>query len=210
MELKGDGIKALWQAEADGESAARHFYQSVGVPKWVINSKNVSTWFSGHPACKKKAVESLENYSSIKHLVDKESLEFHPKSFKKIQCQVVYHDLDKFQEHLGRLGFDVKSPRLPINKSDCGLYLHKTFCLCCRINFGQPKELKEHLKVHHQKMVAAFARIEASPLSEPVSTTDNAGLSFDSESNAPAESRLPLQQRDLNVQMEKLFKELTA
>ena len=111
-----------------------------------------------------------------------------------------------FQEHLGRLGFNVKSPRLPINKSDFGLYLHKTFCLCCRINFGQPKELKEHLKVHHKKMVADFARIEASPLSAP----DNTGLSIDSESHSLAESRLRLQQRDLNVQMEKLFKEMTA
>ena len=210
MEVKGGDIKALWQAEGDGESAARHFYQSVGVPEWVVNSKNVSKWFSGHPACKKKAVESLEKYSSIKHLVDKESLEFHPKSFKKVQCQVVYHDLDTFQDHLGKLGFNVKSPRLPINKSDCGLYLHKTFCLCCRINFGQPKELKEHLKVHHRKMEAVFAQIGASPPAVPVSATDHTGLPFDSENNSLAESRLRLRQRDLNVQMEKLFKEMTA
>ena len=210
MEVKGGDIKALWQAEADGESAARHFYQSVGVPKWVINSKNVAKWFSGHPACKKKAVESLGKYPSIKHLVDKESLEFRPKSFKKIQCQVVYHDLDMFQDHLGRLGFNVKAPRLPINKSDCGLYLHKTFCLCCRINFGQPKELKEHLKVHHKKMEAVFARVKASPLSAPASALDHTGLSFDAENNSLAESRLRLQQRDLNVHVEKLFKEMTA
>ena len=210
MEIQGGDIKALWQAEADGESAARHFYQSVGVPKSVINSKNVAKWFSGHPVCKKKAVESLEKYPDIKHLVDKESLEFHPKSFKKIRCQVVYHDLDMFQEHLGRLGFNVKAPRLPINNSDCGLYLHKTFCLCCRINFGQPKELKEHLKVHHKKMEAAFARIKASPLSAPAGAGDNAGLSFDAENNSLAESRMRLQQRDLNVQMEILFKEMTA
>ena len=208
--VKSGDTKALWQAEAVGESAARHFYQSVGVPKCVINRKNVSEWFSGHPGCKKKAVESLEKYPGIKHLVDKESLEFHPKSFKKIQCQVVYHDLDMFQEHLGRLGFNAKAPRLPINKSDNGLYLHKTFCLCCRINFGQPKELKEHLKVHDKKMVAAFARIKASPLSAPVSTENNSGLSFDAENNSLAESRLRLQQRDLHVQMEKLFKEMTA
>ena len=207
MREKSHDGATLWKAEAEGENAARHFYQSVGVPKGIVNRKNVAGWFAGHPPCKKKAVESLNKYRGIKHLVDKETLEFRPKSFKKIKCEVVYHDLDKFQEHLGKLGFNVKSPRLPLSKSDHGLYLHKTFCLCCRMNFGQPKELKKHLRGHQKKMEAVFAQIEKSP---PAVRGDSALFLPDSKNNALAGLQLCLHQQGLNVQLEELFKGLAV
>ena len=201
-------VGGLWKAEGEGENAVRHLYQSVGVPKCVVNSKNVAKWFAGHPPCKKKAVELLEKkYLKISHLVDKETLEYRPKSFRRIRCEVVYHDLDKFQNHLSKLGFNVKSPRLPLHKSDRGLYLHKTFCLCCRINFGQPAELREHLKIHQEKMEASFAQIARSPQQ----VREGSALFVpDSENNARAELLSGLHQQDVNVQLEELFTDLAV
>ena len=197
----------MWKAEGEGENAVRHFYQSVGMPKCVVNSKNVAKWFAGHPPCKKKAVELLEKYPKISHLIDKETLEYRPRSFRKIRCEVVYHDLDKFQGHLSKLGFNVKSPRLPLHKSDHGLYLHKTFCLCCRINFGQPAELKQHLKSHQEKMEATFAQIENSP---PPVREGSALFVPDLDDNARAELPSGLHQQDVNVQLEELFTDLAV
>ena len=200
-------VGRMWQAEGEGENAVRHFYQSVGMPKSVVNSKNVAKWFAGHPPCKKKAVELLDKYPKISHLVDKETLEYRPRSFRKIRCEAVYHDLDKFQNHLSKLGFNVRSPRLPLHKSDHGLYLHKTFCLCCRINFGQPAELKQHLKIHQQKMEAIFAQIENSP---PPVREGSALFVPDSDNNARAELPSGLHQQDVNAQLEELFTDLAV
>lgn len=200
-------VGGMWKPEGEGENAVRHFYQSVGMPKSVVNGKNVAKWFAGHPPCKKKAVELLEKYPKISHLVDKETLEYRPRSFRKIRCEVVYHDLDKFQNHLSKLGFNVRSPRLPLFKSDHGLYLHKTFCLCCRINFGQPAELKQHLKIHQEKMEAIFAQIENSP---PPVREGSALFVPDSDDNARAELPSGLHQQDANAQLEEQFTDLAV
>ena len=200
-------VGGMWKAEGEGANAVRHLYQSVGMPKCVVNSQNVAKWFAGHPPCKKKAVELLEKYPKISHLVDKETLEYRPRSFRKIRCEVVYHDLDKFQNHLSKLGFNVKSPRLPLHKLDRGLYLHKTFCLCCRINFGQPAELKQHLKIHQEKMEAIFTQIENSP---PPVREGSALFVPDSDNNARAELLSGLHQQDVNAQLEELFTDLAV
>lgn len=204
---KGADGATPWKAEAEGARAARHFYQTVGVPEFIINSNNVAEWFVSHPSGKKKAVEMLGKYAEIKHLIDKETLEFRPRSFKEISCEVVYHDLDNFQEHLGKVQFHDKSPGLPLNESDNGRYLHRTFCLCCRINFGQQKELKEHLKIHHEKMEAAFAQIEKKNLAV---RDDSILLLPDSENNALADLQLRLHQQGLDVQLPELFKDLAV
>ena len=204
---KGADGATPWKAEAEGARAARDFYQTVGVPEFIINSNNVAEWFVSHPSCKKIAVEVLGEYAEIKHLIDKETLEFRPRSFKEISCEVVYHDLDNFQEHLGKVRFHDKSPGLPLNESDNGRYLHRTFCLCCRINFGQQKELKEHLKIHHEKMEATFAQIEKKNLTV---RDDSMLLLPDSENNALADLQLRLHQQGLDVQLQELFKDLAV
>ena len=204
---KSDDGATPWKAEAEGARAARHFYQTVGVPEFIVNSNNVAEWFVSHPSCKKKAVAVLGKYAEIKHLIDKETLEFRPRSFKEISCEVVYHDLDNFQEHLGKVRFHDKSPGLPLNESDNGRYLHRTFCLCCRINFGQHKELKEHLKIHQEKMEAAFAQIEKKNLAV---RDDSMLLLPDSENNALADLQLRLHQQGLDVQLQELFKDLAV
>lgn len=207
MIKKSDDGATAWKAEATGASAARHFYQTVGVPESIVNSNNVAKWFANHPSCKKKAVELLGKYSKINHLIDKETLEFRPRSFKKISCDVVYHDLDQFQKHLGKVRFHVKSPGLPLKKSDHGRYLHRTFCMCCRVNFGQHKELKEHLKIHQEKMEAAFAQIEKKNLA---GRDDSMLLLPDSENNALADLQLRLHQQGQDVQLQELFKDLAV
>ena len=52
-----------------------------------------------------------------------------------------------------------------------GLFLHKTFCLACRTNFGQKRELQAHLKATHQAaMEKTFESIRTNrfePTGEP-------------------------------------------
>ena len=194
--------------EPAGARAARHFYRAVGLPKYAIDQPDgARKWFVQHPERKEEALQRLENYPGLKPLINRETLAFQPKSFHKIKCHVVYHDLDDFQQHLARLRPATRYPKLPLTRDARGLYLHKTFCLCCRINFGHHKELKQHLQTHHDNMLAVFKEIDQLPPQPPAaSPMDNPEQFLQDASNKElAASQLRLYQRDTDRQMAKRF-----
>ena len=123
---------------------------------------------------------------------------------------MVYHDLDDFQEHLVRLRPMTRYPKLPLTSDAQGLYLHKTFCLCCRINFGHAPELREHLETHNKKMLAVFQEVDQLPLQPPaVSPMDNPEQFLQDATNKDlAASQLRLYQRDMDRQIEQRFWDL--
>ena len=194
--------------EPAGARAARHFYRAIGLPKYAIDQPDgARKWFVQHPDRKEEALQRLEHYPTLKPLINRETLAFQPKSFHKIKCHVVYHDLDDFQEHLAKLRPAARYPKLPLTRDARGLYLHKTFCLCCRINFGHHKELKQHLETHHKKMMAVFEEIGQLPPQPPAaSPMDNPEQFLQEASNKElAASQLRLYQRDTDRQLAKRF-----
>ena len=194
--------------EPAGARAARHFYRAIGLPKSAIHQPDgARKWFVQHPDRKEEALQLLENYPTLKPLINRETLAFQPKSFHKIKCHVVYHDLDEFQQHLAKLRPATRYPKLPLISGARGLYLHKTFCLCCRINFGHHKELKQHLETHHKKMMAVFEEIGQLPPQPPAaSPMDNPEQFLQEATNKElAASQLRLYQRDTDRQMAKRF-----
>lgn len=194
--------------EPAGARAARHFYRAIGLPKSAIHQPDgARKWFVQHPDRKAEALQLLEHYPALKPLINRETLAFQPKSFHKIKCHVVYHDLDDFQQHLAQLRPATRYPKLPLISGARGLYLHKTFCLCCRINFGHYKELKQHLETHHKKMMAVFEEIGQLPPQPPAaSPMDNPEQFLQEASNKElAASQLRLYQRDTDRQLAKRF-----
>ena len=194
--------------EPAGARAARHFYRAVGLPKYAIDQPDgARKWFVQHPDRKEEALQRLENYPGLKPLINRETLAFQPRSFHKIKCHVIYHDLDDFQQHLARLRPATRYPKLPLTRDARGLYLHKTFCLCCRINFGHHKELKQHLETHHDKMLAVFKEIDQLPPQPPASSPMDSPEQFlqDASNKELAASQLRLYQRDTDRQMAKRF-----
>ena len=194
--------------EPAGARAARHFYRAVGLPKYAIQQPDgARKWFVQHPDRKEEALQLLENYPGLKPLINRETLAFQPKSFQKIKCHVVYHDLNDFQKHLARLRPATRYPKLPLTSDVRGLYLHKTFCLCCRINFGHNKELKQHLQTHNDKMLAVFKEIDQLPPQPPAASPMDTPEQFlhDATNKELAASQLRLYQRDTDRQMTKRF-----
>ena len=199
------------RVEPAGGSAARHFYRAAGLPGYAVKQPDgARKWFAQHPDRKEQALRLLDNYPGLKPLIDRESLDFLPRSFQKIKCRVIYHDLDDFQEHLVKLRPTIRHPKLPLTSDTRGLYLHKTFCLCCRINFGHTRELQKHLDTHNDKMLAVFKEIDQLPLKPPAATPMDDPVQFlqDTTNKDLAASRLRLYQRDMDKQLEKRFWDL--
>ena len=199
------------KVEPAGGRAARHFYRAAGVPEYAVSQPDgPGNWFAQHPERKKEALQLLNNYPVLKPLIDRKTMIFWPRSYEKIKCRVVYHDLDDFQEHLVRLRPTIRYPKLPLTSDAKGLYLHKTFCLCCRINFGHAPELREHLKTHNDKMLAVFQEVDQLPLQPPAASPMDDPEQFlqDATNKDLAASQLRLYQRDMNKQIEKRFWDL--
>ena len=200
--------KARLGVEPAGARAARHFYRAVGLPRYAISQPDgARKWFVQHPDRKEEALQLLENYPRLKPLINRETLAFQPKSFQKIKCHVVYHDLNDFQKHLAKLRPATRYPKLPLTSDVRGLYLHKTFCLCCRINFGHHKELQQHLQTHNDKMLAVFKEIDQLPPQPPAASPMDTPEQFlqDATNKELAASQLRLYQRDTDRQMAKRF-----
>ncbi len=204
--------ETLW-AEPAGMNAARHFYRAAGLPDHLVRQRDGGKrWFALHPDRKEDALQLLNNYPQLKPLINGETLAFEPKSYRRIKCRVIYHDLDDFQEHLSKLRPNIRYPKLPLTGNTRGLYLHKTFCLCCRINFGHSKELEAHLQTHNDKMQAVFKEIERLPPKPPTPSPMDDSVQFlrDASNKALAASQLRLYERDMDKQLNKHFWHLKA
>ena len=113
----------------------------------------------------------------IRSLFKSGTLEFEePRSLKAIPCQRIYHNIESFNKHLSDLAVGKDNNFVPLSsKKVKGLYLHKTFCLACRTNFGQKRELKAHIKATHQAtMEKTFEGIRAATEHEPESGSASA------------------------------------
>ncbi|WP_257295649.1 hypothetical protein [Endozoicomonas sp. YOMI1] len=130
-----------------------------------ISTTKILDWFDKNPEQAAAAVNDLQGRpQEIRSLFKPGTLEFAtPKTLKAIPCQVIYHDIESFNKHLHALATKKNNNFVPLdNKKVKGLYLHKTFCLACRTNFGQKRELQAHLKETHQAtMDKTFASIRA-------------------------------------------------
>ena len=137
----------------------------VDNPLSRISTMKILDWFNKNPEQADAAVNDLQGRPQlVKSLFKPGTLEFAtPKTLQAIPCQVIYHDIESFNKHLHALATKKNNNFVPLdNKKVKGLYLHKTFCLACRTNFGQMRELQAHLQETHQAfMDKTFASIRA-------------------------------------------------
>ena len=170
FDLKAKQRRHSRPAEAAGQSnyqkILRRLYKNYGghlSPQ--ITDHKILKWFNINPEKKEAAISALEQFSAeVKLLFKPGTLEFNtPTTFKAIPCQVIYHEIEPLNKHLRALAAGKNNNFVPLEKSNVkGSYLHKTFCLACRTNFGQRRELKAHIEATHQaKMKEAFDRIKA-------------------------------------------------
>ena len=120
------------------------------------------------------AIDHLQGKpQETKSLFKTGTLEFRaPVTLKAIPCQMIYHDIKSFNKHLYDLAAGKDNNYVPVDLQKVkGLFLHKTFCLACRTNFGQKRELQAHLKATHQAtMEKTFESIRTNrfvPTGEP-------------------------------------------
>ena len=157
-------------AEAEGQpkyrKILRQLYKTYGdhsSPR--ITDHKILAWFDMNPEQKEAAISALDQFSGdVKLLFKPGTLKFNtPATFKAIPCQLIYHEIEPFNKHLLALAGGKNNNFVPLKKNNVkGLYLHKTFCLACRTNFGQRRELKAHIeKTHQAKMEETFDRIRA-------------------------------------------------
>ena len=139
-----------------------------------ISIVEILDWFNKHPKHAASAVDHLQGKpQEVRSLFMTGTLEFKtPVTFKAIPCQIIYHDIKSFNKHLYDLAAGKDNNFVPVDLQKVkGLYLHKTFCLACRTNFGQKRELQAHLKATHQAtMEKTFESIRAKrlePTAEP-------------------------------------------
>ena len=153
----------------------RQLYNShADKPLSRISTVDILDWFNKHPKQAATAVDHLQGKpQEVRSLFMTGTLEFKtPVTFKAIPCQMIYHDIKSFNKHLYDLAAGKDNNFVPVDLQKVkGLYLHKTFCLACRTNFGQKRELKAHLKATHQAtMEKTFESIRAKrlePTAEP-------------------------------------------
>ncbi|WP_257254821.1 hypothetical protein [Endozoicomonas sp. SESOKO3] len=167
----------------------RQLYKSYADnPSSRISITEILDCFDKNPKQAIAAVNDLkEKPQEIRSLFKPGTLELAiPKSLKAIPCQVIYHNIESFNNHLHDLAAGKDNNFIPLDKRKVkGLYLHKTFCLACRTNFGQKRELQAHLKETHQAtMENTFERIRAGRL-EP---TNDAAIA---PPESPIENREP-------------------
>ena len=138
-----------------------------------LSTDEILDWFYKNPEHAANAVDQLQSKpQEIRSLFESGSLEFEePMSLKAIPCQRIYHNIESFNKHLSDLAAGKDNNFVPLSsKKVKGLYLHKTFCLACRTNFGQKRELKAHIKATHQAtMEKTFEGIRAATEHEPIS-----------------------------------------
>ena len=145
-------------AEAVGQrqynNVLRRLYKShAGSPICRISTVEILDWFNKHPEHAVTAVDYLQGKSQeVMSLFKTGTLEFKaPVTLKAIPCQRIYHNIESFNKHLYALAAGKHNNFVPVDLQKVkGLYLHKTFCLACRTNFGQKRELQAHLKATHQ------------------------------------------------------------
>lgn len=134
-------------------------------PHARVKTSEILEWFDQNPQHKASALAHVSSSQEIKSIFKSGTLEFEtPRSFKAIPCQRIYHDIETFNDHLCDLATRKDNNFVPVNQKKVkGLYLHKTFCLACRTNFGQKRELKAHLTTHQEAMEKTFESIRAIP-----------------------------------------------
>lgn len=145
-------------AEAAGQrqynNVLRQLYKyRAGSPMCRISTIKIVDWFNKHPEHAATAVDHLQGKSKeVRSLFKTGTLEFKtPVTLKAIPCLRIYHDIKLFNKHLYALAAGKHNNFVPVELQKVkGLYLHKTFCLACRTNFGQKRELQAHLKATHQ------------------------------------------------------------
>ena len=131
-----------------------------------LSTDEILDWFYKNPEPAANAVDQLQGKpQEIRSLFKSGTLEFEePMSLKAIPCQRIYHNIESFNKHLSDLAAGKDNNFVPLSsKKAKGLYLHKTFCLACRTNFGQKRELKAHLTTHQAAMEKTFESIRAIP-----------------------------------------------
>lgn len=168
-----------------------------------ISDKEILEWFNKNPESKAAAISTLANQlpQQTKSLFKPETLELNtPTTFRAIPCQKIYHDIESFNKHLYALAIQKNNNFIPLkNRSVKGLYLHKTFCLACRTNFGQQRELKAHIETTHQaNMKATFDRIHTikpDPTEAPTLMTDPESFIQSMENPSQAFQLLPIDQQ---------------
>ena len=139
-----------------------------------ISTVEILDWFNKHPKHAATAIDHLQGKpQETKSLFKTGTLEFRaPVTLKAIPCQMIYHDIKLFNKHLYDLAAGKDNNYVPVDLQKVkGLFLHKTFCLACRTNFGQKRELQAHLKATHQAtMEKTFESIRTNrfvPTGEP-------------------------------------------
>ena len=135
-------------------NALRQLYNShADNPLSRISTVEILDWFNKHPEHAATAVDHLQvKPQEVRSLFKTGTLEFKtPVTLKAIPCQMIYHDIKSFNKHLYDLAAGKDNNYVPVDLQKVkGLFLHKTFCLACRTNFGQKRELQAHLKATHQ------------------------------------------------------------
>ena len=138
-----------------------------------LSTAEILDWFDKNPEHAANAVDQLQGKpQEIRSLFKSGTLEFEePISLKAIPCQRIYHNIESFNKHLSDLAVGKDNNFVPLSsKKVKGLYLHKTFCLACRTNFGQKRELKAHIQATHQATLEkTFEGIRAATEHEPIS-----------------------------------------
>ena len=138
-----------------------------------LSTAEILDWFDKNPEHSANAVDQLQGKpQEIRSLFKSGTLEFEePRSLKAIPCQRIYHNIESFNKHLSDLAVGKDNNFVPLSsKKVKGLYLHKTFCLACRTNFGQKRELKAHIQATHQAtMEKTFEGIRAATEHESIS-----------------------------------------
>ena len=163
----------------------RQLYEAhAAFPLSRISTVEIIDWFNKHPAHTATAVDRLQGKTQeTRALFKTGTLEFKtPVTLKAIPCQMIYHDIKSFNKHLYDLAAGKDNNFVPVDLQKVkGLFLHKTFCLACRTNFGQKRELQAHLKATHQAaMEKTFESIRTNrfePTGEPalIDTLGNDG-----------------------------------
>ncbi|WBA81012.1 hypothetical protein [Endozoicomonas sp. GU-1] len=143
----------------------KHHKHDTDKPLYKMSTTEILEWFAKNPKQAEAAINYLQGKPQlVKSLFTPGTLKFAtPKTLAAIPCQVIYHDIESFNKHLNALATKKKNNFIPLdNKKVKGFYLHKTFCLACRTNFGQRRELQAHLQATHQAtMDKTFADIRA-------------------------------------------------
>ena len=192
----------------------RQLYKShADNPLSQVSTVAILDWFKKHPKHAATAVDHLQGKpQEVRSLFKTGTLEFKtPVTLKAIPCQMIYHNIESFNKHLYDLAAGKDNNFVPVGLQKVkGLYLHKTFCLACRTNFGQKRELQAHLKATHQAtMEKTFESIRAKrlkPTGKPA-LIDILG-SPDNDREPQAIERIPFDQRSQMISA--LFEHLSA